>query len=303
MSDELAHADQRSGPAPGSEASELTQRTGYVLAALDTTAAARPVLETALRVGEMTKAEVKAVHVVDGATEHLETLVERAGVPLRLLTGPVEGTLLEAMEAPEVLATVVGARATPGGKRPVGRIARHLLERTSKPVVVVPPEALAPGTFLRLLVPLEGTESSSRPVLQALYPLLAVDVEIIVLHVFTDKTLPRMLDRPQRDLELLGREFLATHCPLATGIELRSGPVGARVSEVSRQHRADLVVLSWSQDSSAGRANVVREVLGTSVLPVLLLPVASASAASDVPRGLAAGEHPATPEPRKASAP
>jgi hypothetical protein len=44
------------------------------------------------------------------------------------------------------------------------------------------------------------------------------------------------------------------------------------VAEVSEEHRADLIVLSWSQDTSPERARVVREVLGASVLPVLLLP-------------------------------
>jgi len=41
---------------------------------------------------------------------------------------------------------------------------------------------------------------------------------------------------------------------------------------VSEEHRADLIVLSWSQVTSPERARVVREVLGASVLPVLLLP-------------------------------
>ena len=45
------------------------------------------------------------------------------------------------------------------------------------------------------------------------------------------------------------------------------------VAEMSQAHGADLIVLSWSQDSSHGRARVVREVLGASALPVLLLPV------------------------------
>jgi len=36
---------------------------------------------------------------------------------------------------------------------------------------------------------------------------------------------------------------------------------------------ADLIVLSWSQDLSAGRADVVRWALGHSTVPVLLIPV------------------------------
>jgi len=141
-----------------------------------------------------------------------------------------------------------------------------------KPVVIVPPDAIVPSSFRRILVPLEGTEASSQPVLERLLPLLVADGEVVVLHVFTDATRPAMLDRPVRDLELLKREFLARHLPQATEIELRSGPVAMRVAEASGQHSADLIVLSWSQDSSPGRASVVREVLGASSVPVLLLP-------------------------------
>jgi len=244
-----------------------------VLAALDTSAAARPVLEAALRLGEMTSTAVEAVHVRDGPMETPEALAERAGVPLRLLTGPVESVLLDVFGSAEVRAAVIGARSTPSGRRPVGSTVRHVLERTLKPVVVVPPEVVAPRPFHRLLLPLEGTELSSRPVLERLWPLLAPEVELIVLHVFTDTTLPTMLDQPGYDMELLGGEFLARHFPHTDTIELRPGPVGKRVAEVSAECGADVVVLSWSQDSTAGRARVVREVLGTSTLPVLLLPV------------------------------
>jgi nucleotide-binding universal stress UspA family protein len=246
-----------------------------VLAALDTTAAARPVLEAALRIGQLTGSNVEAVHVHRGRLDSVETpesLAARSKVPFRVLEGPVEPALLAAVGAPEVLAAVVGARATPGGRRPVGRTARHILEHTDKPVVIVPPDAIVPSSFRRILVPLEGTEASSQPVLERLLPLLVADVEVVVLHVFTDATRPTMLDRPVRDLELLGREFLARHLPQATEIELRPGPVAMRVAEVLGQHSADLVVLSWSQDSSAGRASIVREVLGASLVPVLLLP-------------------------------
>lgn len=250
-----------------------------ILAALDKSSAALPVLKNAQRLGELTASETEAVYIsgAGGIPETLELLATRAHVPLHSLAGEVVDTLLDAASAPPVLALAIGARATPGGRRPVGRIAQGILERARKPIVVVPPDAPQEGTIQRLLLPLEGTEASSRPVLQALCPLLVRDVELLVLHVFTDATLPRMLDRPHYDLELIGREFLAIHCPPATHIELRPGPVAARVAEVADERRSDLVVLSWAQDSSPGRANVVREVLGTSSLPVLLLPLAPRS--------------------------
>lgn len=261
------------GDAPADEGRKL------VLAAVDTADAARPVLETARRVAEMAGSAMEVVHVdEDGRPEGtgrpgaLEDLVRRAGAPFRRLVGPVDETLLDAVDAPGVTAAVVGARTAPEGRRPVGRTARHLLRHTARPVVVVPPTAVPTGPVRCVLLPMEGTASSSEPVLQALLPLLAPDVDLVVLHVFTDRTLPRMLDRSPRDLELLGREFLATHCPPAARIDLRPGPVASTVAEAAERHGADLVVLSWAQDDSDGRARVVGDVLAASDLPVLMLP-------------------------------
>ena len=121
-------------------------------------------------------------------------------------------------------------------------------------------------------MPLEGSEQSSRPVAESLYPLIVKEVELVVLHVFTKDTVPRTLDRPERDLALWADEFLARFCAEAASIELRSGSVGGRVAEVCDERGVDLVVLSWSQDSSPGHAAVVRDVLGRSRTPVLLLP-------------------------------
>jgi hypothetical protein len=251
-----------------------------ILAALDAGPAARPVLETALGMAELTGSTVDAVHVRDGPTETPESLASRSDVPLRILRGPVTTVLLDAVGDPGVVAGVFGARGTPGGRRPVGRTALQVLERTNKPIVVVPPEAVgvSPRLFRRLLVPLEGSEQSSRPVADALGPLIVAEIEVVVLHVFTPATVPRTLDRPGRDLSLWGDEFLARFCPEAARIELRTGAVGSRVGEVCGEAHADLVVLSWSQDSSRGRAAVIRDVLAHCALPVLLLPVSVSAA-------------------------
>jgi nucleotide-binding universal stress UspA family protein len=247
-----------------------------VLAALDTTAAACPVLGTALGIGELTASSVEVVHVRSDPSESCETPKSLAGrykVPFELMEGEVEPMLLAAIEAPKTIAAVIGARSTPGGQRPAGHTARYILEHTNKPIVVVPPDTTARHSLRRLLVPLEGTESSSRPVLERLWPLLVADVELVVLHAFTNRTLPAMLDRPEYDLEIWGREFLRRYFPRDVRIELRPGPVGAQIAEVSREYGADLIVLSWSQSNAADKARVIREVVGGSVLPVLLLPV------------------------------
>jgi nucleotide-binding universal stress UspA family protein len=234
------------------------------------------VLETAIPFGRLTGTNVVAVHVRSSASDDigmLEALAERNGVPLHLVEGRAGSALCDVLDAPEVVAAVVGGRNTVAGRHPLGRTALQVLEQIDKPVLVVPPDAVAPVTFRRLLVPLEGAVGSSRGVLEQLESLLTAEVELTVLHVFTEGTLPTMLDRPVRDLEIWGNEFLTRHFPSAARIELRQGAVAKRVAEVSGEHDADLVVLSWSGATSPGRTAVVRDVLGASALPVLLLAV------------------------------
>jgi len=243
-----------------------------VLAALRDSPTGGPVLDTAVRIAEMARGHVEAVHVGEGRAVSLGVMARREGVPYRRLTGRSELALVEVMNAPAVVAMTMGVGTTPTAGHPVSATTLHVISRAPKPVVVVPPHAGPSRRIRRVLVPLEGTASTSEPVLHALSALVPPDVEIDVVHVFTDATLPRMLDRPERDLEMLGRRFLATHCPAGTSLELRSGHVVTAVSEVSREHEVDLVVLSWRQDGSSGRAKVVRGVLGASMLPVLLVP-------------------------------
>lgn len=108
--------------------------------------------------------------------------------------------------------------------------------------------------------------------IEGLTPFLAGPAELIVLHVLAGDTVPRMLDRPYRDLASLGGEFLSRHLPEAEVISLRSGTVGDGVVEECAARPIDLVVLSWSQGGSAGRAAVIGDVLVQSPVPVLVLP-------------------------------
>jgi hypothetical protein len=245
-----------------------------VLAAVDATDGARVVLDAAARFGHLTGSDIEAVCVRSSPLGLAGPPEPHAndGVPVRFLEGPVAPSLLGALGAPEVIAAVIGARARLGGRRPVGRTAHEILAGALKPVVVVPLEVNAPGVFRRLLIPLEGTEASSLAVLERLCPLLVTAVELVVLHAFTEGTVPAMLDSPAYGLDVLGKEFLTLHCPYSNRVEFCLGPVAKRVAEASREH--DLVVLSWSQDSSPGRARTVREVLDASAVPVLLLPAA-----------------------------
>ena len=245
-----------------------------VVAALDASAAARPVVESALRIAELTGATVEAVHV-GSATDGLVAHVARQfDVPLRLLSGPVEDALLRRINADDVGIAVIGARRESGARQPAGHTASHLIERARCPVLVVPPDLKCPqpARWQRLLMPLEGSAESSQAAASALGAVMARTIDIVVLHVFMPSTAPPMLDRPSRDLELWADEFLARHGPADARIECRTGSIADQIARACEENHADLVALSWSQDMSAGHAAVIRDVLGRSTIPVLLLP-------------------------------
>ena len=172
-----------------------TDRT--VLACVDPGAAARAVVETARGIGSLMGADVEAVHVGRHASETLQTLAARHDVPLRLLPPPTEAALLGAVAAPGVVAAVVGARDA--RRAPPDRTHRPGRDPTDQQTDgrgSTRRRRWAPRPFRRLLVPLEGSEESSRPVVDHLCPLIVGEVELVVLHVFTPDTVPRVLTGP-----------------------------------------------------------------------------------------------------------
>ena len=260
--------------------------TTTVLAALDGSAAARAVLETAIAVADVFGGTVEAVHVDDGSDHHVPaTLAGRYGVPLRVVAAvdgddAVERALAREITAPDVTVVVVGARALPGAGRRVGHLARAVATASRAPVVVVPPEAArAAGDARevgvhRALVPLELAAPAPDAVLECVDRLRQGGVDVVAVHVFVDDG-PRVADHPVRDLALLGDEFLARSLPGAIAdIDLRGGPVGAEILHAAAEAGAELIVLSWSQDVSPGRAAVVRDVVRYATVPVLLLSAA-----------------------------
>lgn len=243
-----------------------------LLAAVDDSPAARGVLATASGLSVLMGATVEALHVDPGG-ETARLAAEAAGVPYRVVSGAVEEAILAAVDDTRVVGVVVGARGRRSGHRPVGATARRLIERAAKPVTVVPPDHASAAPPKRLLVPLDGTEATSRAVGEVVRGLTGV-AEIVVLHVFDAATTPRFLDRPEADIELIGREFLACHCPgLQARFEARAGAAGEVIVAEVDAEAAELVVLGWSQVFGDERAAVVREVLSRARVPVLLVPL------------------------------
>ena len=184
-----------------------------VIAALDTSMAAQPVLRTALALGKALGADVEALHVpVDGDRVPRSTAAEEH-VPLRTAHGPVAGALIHAAEEEDVIGLVIGARGSPLGRRPLGSTALVVATSLSKPLVVVPPDARRPGELRRVLVPLEGAGAGSYAPRAIIALAEEAELDVIVLHVLEEESLPLFTDQPQHEHPARVREFLCRYCP------------------------------------------------------------------------------------------
>jgi nucleotide-binding universal stress UspA family protein len=182
-----------------------------VVAAIDNSAAARPVLATALAVAGLLGAEPDAVHVRENGDRTARLAATAAGITLRTLEGPQVETLIREGEEDNVSAVVAGARGTPSGRRPAGHVALSLIQALQKPVALVPPQTKAPPRLARFLIPLDGTGQTAnalRPTIE-----LAHDssIDVTVLHVLAATSLPAFSDQPQHEVEAWTHEFLARY--------------------------------------------------------------------------------------------
>lgn len=249
-----------------------------VLAALDNTAAARPVLAVAAALAELLDGEVAAVHAREDRRDRAEgaaAAAAAADVPIRFIAGPVTPTLLAAGRAADVVALVLGAHRVGSGRRPAGHVALELAVSLPKPLVVVPPDVPTPSALRRVLVPLDGSPRTAATLEGVMHLAASSPLEIVVLHVYEADAIPLFSDQRQYELEAWAWEFLHRHCPHPeqVALEVRTGVPGEQVLNVAREDRADLIALGWSQDLSVGHAAVVRGVLERSTLPTLLIPL------------------------------
>jgi nucleotide-binding universal stress UspA family protein len=246
-----------------------------VIAALDNSFAARPVVSTATALAQLLGSEVEALHVGENGNGVAAGAAAAAGLELRARRGPTVARLIEAGSADDVVAMVVGSRGMPGRSRPVGATALEVLAALPKPLLVVPPET-ATASLRRILVPLEGNLSTSAAPAAILELAEGFTLDVIVLHVHDESSIPLFNDQRQHETRDWAREFVARYCPWGVGDVVLETRVGRREEEILRaaeEFEADLIALGWAQELAPGRAPVVRAVLERGHVPVLLLPV------------------------------
>ena len=197
-------------------------------------------------------------------------------MPLRVLQGAPFDTLQSFVGHEEVAAVVLGARGAPLGKQPAGHLTVDVITSFRKPVVVVPPHASVAAAFERVLVPLEGTRASAATLSAVIERAHAHGLEVVLLHVRGERSVPRFSEQPSHEMEAWADEFLARYCSgTTTGVrlEVRAGSAGEQIVRAAEETGAGLLALGWGQVLGPDRARVVRQCLAQCSVPLLLVPV------------------------------
>ena len=245
-----------------------------VLAAIDDSAAARTVLETAVALADVLGATTDALHVREDHSQSPRRAADAACVPLREVTGDVVDQIAGAAASADVSAVVIGVRCRPAARQPAGHVALALMTDITKPLMVVPPHVRTHKGFRRMAVPLDGTLATAARARPAIDLAAAAGIDVVVIHVSDEDRIPPFTEQPQHETRAFAEEFLARYAPgTSVRLELRVGVPAAEVLDAAVALDADLCALAWAQGLEPGRAQVIKELLTHSPIPLLLLPL------------------------------
>ena len=225
---------------------------GEVLAILGHGEEGPPVAETAAVIARLAGGEVRQVRLAPDLSPQQATR-----------------QVMRALHQPR---TVSGVLAADNLSRPLWQ---RVAQQSAKPVVLVPAGAPdQPLRIRRVLLPLDGTAESAAAVAEAAERLARGGTEIVVLHVFDARTVPKFWDQHAHAGQAWEQEFLARYCALpGARLELRSGAAADHVAKVAGAEQADMIALAWSQRLEPGRAPVVRRAVLDAGVLVLLIPM------------------------------
>jgi nucleotide-binding universal stress UspA family protein len=248
-----------------------------ILAAIDDSAAAQPVLGTALALAPILDATVEAVHVSAGQRggRTAQATALAANVAIRRVVGDPLEQIHQMADEDDVVALVVGARARLHARRRAGHLALALADAIVKPVIIVPPEFQPPNAISRVLIAMKGTARDARDLLRAIEVAAATDLELVVVHVDDEESMPSFSDQVQYESEAYAKEFLARYSPGApeARLVLRIGVAVDEILAAADDVSPDLLAIGWPHPPDRIPGGVAREIVARSRVPVLLVAV------------------------------
>ena len=265
-----------------------------ILVPLDGSKQALAALPVAKVLGEIERAALHILHVGEHelAAEELRSRLGREApvldgftIDARVGTPAVEILQVAEEIKPRVIVMCKHSGAERG--KMLGRTAMKVLHDAHCPVVLVPPERGAtPWHLHHVLVPHDGTPSTSAALQPAAELAERGRAELLVVHVTDIRaapaeagslTTPRYVDQPQHEWPAWTSEFvnrLACICPLGhlhVRMFLAHGDTAAEILRLSERQSTDLIVLAWRGIWEAPRAATLKDILREAHCPIMVV--------------------------------
>ncbi len=265
-----------------------------ILVPLDGSKQALSALPVARVLGEIERATLHILHIGDHklTAEELRSRLGREAPALDGFTidgrvGTPEVQILQVAKETKPRAIVICKHSGAERGKMLGRTAMKVLHEANCPVFLVPPERGAtPWHLQHVLVPHDGTPSTSAALQPAAELADRSRAELLVVHVTEIKTAPaeagslttpRYVDQPQHEWPAWSAEFLnrlACLCPLGhlhVRMFLAHGDTAAEVLHLSERQSTDLIVLAWRGIWQAPRAGALKDILREARCPIMVV--------------------------------
>jgi nucleotide-binding universal stress UspA family protein len=273
------------------------QQAPMIFVPLDGSVHAQMALSVAQALAQLVGATLHLVHIGESTLPPRELLRK-----LGLAADDVRGAVVEQAGGDAAACIVRLARAQTcayivmcpytGQREPVdglGGVARGVLHTASGPIVLVPPaQDQRPWRLRHILLPHDGTPTTTAALGPALELARRADAELLVLHVAGARTAPpvepgaitppQYEDQAHHEWPTWAHEFLQRACYVNPAEEVRGlrlaltvGDPAAEIVHSARDNRADLIVLGWRGDLGGNHTLVAQNVIREMPCPLLIL--------------------------------
>ncbi|MCL4765454.1 MAG: universal stress protein [Hyphomicrobiaceae bacterium] len=234
-----------------------------------------------LHVGHVEQSETDLREVLSHGTHVLD------GIEIGVRIGKPESEIAQVARELGPRQIVICRHSRPRPAKLLGHTAMTVLRDSPCPVVLVPPErGVASWRLQHMLVPHDGTPSTSAALRPAMALAARADAELLVAHVTDVRagpeepgsyTTPLYVDHPQYEWPAWGNEFaqrLACLCPLGhlhVRVLLAHGDPAAEILEFSEKQPTDMIVLAWRGRWEVPRAAILKDVLRLAKCPIMVV--------------------------------
>jgi nucleotide-binding universal stress UspA family protein len=180
----------------------------------------------------------------------------------------------------------IAASQQPAPARTIGNVARTIIERSTEPVLLLPPNYREVLPWERILVPVSGETEVDEALALAVRLANALDLEVHIAHVADSDAGEAGLSARARYADALHHEYpcqleefvrralphcAPEECQRIVDIALCRGDIATELLKLIERKRINLITVAWHGHLLTGRARVLTQLIQAIATPILLV--------------------------------